>query len=377
VDKPAVKQREGPDEEARLQRQELRQVEEFKKREELTMLAALTSSPGSLLPSPRQKNHNLGSCAVCEAHLNARIGVFTCEECAGHVCAAVSCSWHALGRCKNCTPRLLEKAMAAAEHSSFWSGTPLDTAKAQEDFKRDLREAKYLKHDPDTGTHMTRPRIYTLHTSHSHPTHVTGRCTNDAVAEKGVIFFGGYLTSPQSDQISELVRKAATQEGGKHTIPWGDGKGAARNASMLHLQEEADDPFAAWAPRHLPHEADRNEKAALKVPLASADDASPPPLALVRMLGRKTYKDVCHKSNLTQQVGEYTASANFMANHTHSHIDDARNLGAGAHIVVLGLRGEGQMVFTPPNGEDGEEEAVLRVVSVGPGDVVVLFGDFR
>jgi len=190
-----------------------------------------------------------------------------------------------------------------------------------------------------------------------------------------VLFFGGRLTSTHCEKITGVVRKVATQEGGKHAIPWGDGKGAARNGSMLHIQEQSDYPFPTWAPRHLPHDADRNEKAAIMVPLEGAGDANP--LRLLRMLGRKTYKDACLNSSLEMCEGEYTASVNFMAQHTHAHIDDPSNLGPGAHIVVLGLHGEGQMVFTPPNGADDDEEAALRVLSVGPGDVVVLFGDFR
>lgn len=198
------------------------------------------------------------------------------------------------------------------------------------------------------------------------------------MAEQGVLFFGNCLPLENCEKIAGLVRKVATQEGGKHAIPWGDGKGAARNASMLHLQEKSDYSFPTWAPRHLPHEAGRNEKAAIMVSLEGTVDAEPTPLSLLRMLGRKTYKDACSKSSLDMCEGEYTASVNFMAQHTHAHIDDPRNLGPGAHIVVMGLHGKGQMVFTPPSGDDEVgEEAKLRVVSVGPGDVVVLFGDFR
>jgi hypothetical protein len=121
-----------------------------------------SESSADSLAFSRPKSEILGSCGVCRASLTKRIGIFFCMECGGDVCAAPSCSWLELGRCKNCTPRLLAKAVAAsAEDSTFWSDTPFNKAKGQNDFKRDLQEAIYLKHDLFTGTHM-HPHTSTL-----------------------------------------------------------------------------------------------------------------------------------------------------------------------------------------------------------------------
>jgi hypothetical protein len=158
-EEPLAKKRACPNEEHEesLRQQDLQQVAEFEKGEAEAAAKELKRSRGS-----ESSAEILGSCGVCSAGLTKRIGIFFCLECGGDVCAAPSCSWDWLGLCKKCTPRLLEKAVASAPDSSFWSDTPLmNNAKAQVAFKQDLQEAIYLKHNPFTGTHM-HPHTSTL-----------------------------------------------------------------------------------------------------------------------------------------------------------------------------------------------------------------------